>query len=619
MNTVTRPLSSCELCKKIIRLFPVMRNQARYLFAIIGLSLLTSLLVPLAPLPLKLLVDGVFATHQATDSSVLIDWANRFADSPGAIIWLAGAGSILLFLVSSGLGAATTWLWSRVGQQMTYHMAQLTFDKVNRLNPFYQTRHTTGDLISRTTSDNYSVFVVVQSILIGPPAAVATMIFTALIAWQMDQLLTIVCVVAIPAVVLIARFFGNLLRLRSRIERESKSNLLAFIHQTLTSIPVVQAFDKRNQNNLDFEQISEQAVMHARRNVLAGGIYTLLNGFTLTFAAAVVLLIGGWKVLNGQLSIGSLLVFLTYSQSMQQVTESLSNSYATLKGAEAGLDRIGEILDTGPLVSEHPNAIELAYESGDRGLAVEFKDVGFAYENDQAVLDGIDLKIRAGETVALVGSSGSGKSTMASLLLRFYDPHQGKITVDGKDAREYTLSSLRRAISVVMQEPFLMPMSVSENIAFGRPEANRADIVKAARLANADEFISQLPDGYDTELGERGTTLSGGQRQRIAIARALLKDAPILLLDEPTSALDVKSEGLLLEAIQRLRSGRTTLIIAHRLSTIRDADRIAVLEQGQLIETGTHEQLMVARGRYHQLWNINLALPDARSEDIDVV
>jgi len=619
LNAVTALLPGCELCGKIARLLPVMRNQSRNLTVILVLSLLTSLLIPLAPLPLKLLVDVVFATEPAAVSTVPVDWTGRFAENKGAIVWLAGVGSILLFVVSSGLGAATTWMWSRVGQQMTYHMAQITFDKVGRLNPFYQTRYATGDLISRTTFDNYSVFAVAQSLLIGPPTALATIIFTAVIAWQLDQLLTVVCVVAIPLVAAIARFFGNLLRSRSRTEREAKSKLLSFVHQTLTTIPVVQAFDKRFQNKHEFVRISEQAVVQARRNVMTGGLYTLLNGFTLTFAAALVLLIGGWKVLEGQLSIGSLLVFLTYSQSMQRVTESLGNNYAALKGAEAGLDRIGEILDTAPLVSERPDATELANESGSRGLPVEFEDVNFSYEGDSVVLDAINLKVMAGETVALVGSSGSGKSTMASLLLRFYDPHQGRILVDGKDARDFTLSSLRAAISVVMQEPFLMPMSVAENIAFGRPDASRAEIIEAARLSNAHEFISQLPDGYDTELGERGTSLSGGQRQRIAIARALLKDAPVLLMDEPTSALDVNTESLLLEALERLWSGRTTLIIAHRLSTIRNADRIAVLDKGRLVETGSHEQLMAVRGRYYQLWHTSLAVPGSKAENVDVV
>jgi len=619
VNAVIRLLSGCELCGKIARLLPVMQKQSKSLAIIFGLSVLTALLVPLAPLPLKLLVDVVFTTEQATVSNTLVDWVHRFAESKVAIIWLAGTGSILLFLASAGLGAGSTWMWSRVGQQMTYHMAQITFDKVGRLNPFYQSRFATGDLISRTTFDNYSVFVVTQSLLIGPPTALATMIFTAVIAWQLDHLLTIVCVVAIPAVALIARLFGDLLRSRSRSERDSRSNLLSFVHQSLTSIPIVQAFDKRVENKREFERIADLAVVQTRRNVLAGGLYTLLNGFTLTFAAALVLLIGGWKVLDGQLSIGSLLVFLAYSQSMQQVTESLCNSYAALKGAEAGLDRIGEVLDTAPSVSERIDAIELVAQSGTQGLSIEFDDIGFSYDSGAIVLDGIDLTVKAGETVALVGSSGSGKSTLASLLLRFYDPHQGRILVDGIDARDYTLVSLRAAISVVMQEPFLLPMSVSENIAFARPEASHTEIVEAARLANADDFISQLADGYDTEIGEHGASLSGGQRQRIAIARALLKDSPILLMDEPTSALDVKTENQLLEALETLRKGRTTLIIAHRLSTIRDADRIAVLDNGLLVETGSHEQLMAACGHYHQLWHTSLAETAADLEEFDAV
>jgi ATP-binding cassette, subfamily B, bacterial len=278
----------------------------------------------------------------------------------------------------------------------------------------------------------------------------------------------------------------------------------------------------------------------------------------------------------------------------------VTGTYTTLQGVRPSIDRVAQVLDARVDVEDRRGAVVLDRVSGD----LAFEGVSFGYEGGRPVLRGVSFAARPGEVVAVVGPTGAGKSTLASLVPRFFDPDEGRVVLDGRDLRELRLGQVRGSVSLVLQESFLFPFSVAENIAYGRPGASREEIVRAARAARADEFVSRLPAGYDTVLGERGATLSGGERQRLAIARALLKDAPVLVLDEPTSALDAETEGLLLEALDRLMAGRTTVIIAHRLSTIRKADQILVLRDGQIVERGRHQELINAGGHYARMHHI---------------
>jgi ATP-binding cassette subfamily B protein len=398
-----------------------------------------------------------------------------------------------------------------------------------------------------------------------------------------------------------AALFGNWLKVIARRRSEARSRLMAHVQQTLGALPLVQAFVGEERNRHQFRKLARSIVGLAQHGSLVKDGARLLNGSATAIAMAVVLWMGSRRTLDGTMSLGSLIVFLAYARSLGGAFRQLAQTFLGLKTAEGQLERVLEVLESVETVVEAPDARTLPPARNGRGRQMRLEGVCFGYAPGQSVLRDVTLEIAPGETLALVGPTGAGKTTIASLLPRFFDPWRGRVLMDGMDLRSLKIASLRAQISLVLQEPFLFPISVAANIAYGHPHATHGQIVAAAVAAGADDFIRRLPEGYDTVLGDRGASLSGGEGQRLAIARAILKDAPMLILDEPTAALDAATEVAVMEALQRLTAGRTTLIIAHRLSTVRRADRIVVVDDGRVIESGSHDELLRAGGHYRTM------------------
>jgi ATP-binding cassette subfamily B protein/subfamily B ATP-binding cassette protein MsbA len=431
------------------------------------------------------------------------------------------------------------------------------------------------------------------------------------IMWKLDPGMTLLALAVAPMMVwTLHRYSGQMMQ--SNYEQQDlEGGLYNTVEQTLSGINVVQAFGREEAADRRYRASADGALAATMK---AAGVqlrYKVQSGFAVAIGTAGVLWISGERAISGHLTTGTIIVFMSYLASLYGPLEALMFTSATIHSAAGSGRRVLEILEADPEVEDHPGAPRLGPAQGH----LQFKGVTFGYEPNRPVLRDLSLEIRPGECVAIVGPTGAGKSTLAGLVLRFFDPWAGSVSIDGQDLRAVALRSVRDQVSLVLQESFLFPVSIADNIAYGRPRASRGQVVAAAAAAGVDTFIRALPDGYDTVIGERGATLSGGERQRIAIARALLKDAPILILDEPTSALDAATEADIVAGLERLMAGRTTLIIAHRLSTVRRADRIAVLREGTVVEVGTERALMRHRGHYQRLHNLQfgfLPRPKAR-------
>jgi ATP-binding cassette, subfamily B, bacterial len=423
------------------------------------------------------------------------------------------------------------------------------------------------------------------------------------VMWRMEPRLTLLSVAVAPWLVVVLRRYMTPMLDRSYEQQEAEGRIYEVLERTLTSLPVVQAFGREPACDTEFARATNAAIDTAAESTLVGLKFKVLIGLGTAVGTAAIIWFGAQRVLDGQLTVGSILVFLAYLTALYGPLETVMYAPSTTQGAAGSARRVLEIFDTDREVDDRPDARPIGRPAGH----IHFERVTFGYDAGRPTLHAIDLEIQPGETVAVIGPTGAGKSTLASLLPRFHDPWSGRVTLDGVDLRDVQVKSLRSQVAVVLQEPFLFPMSIADNIAYARPHATRAEIEAAARAANADAFIGRLPRGYDTVIGERGATLSGGERQRLSIARAILKDAPILILDEPTSAIDSLTEVSLLEAIRRLMKGRTTLIIAHRMSTIAGADCIVALERGRIVERGSHAELLRRGGVYARYYAMQSA------------
>ncbi len=558
----------------------------------------------LKPLPMKLLVDNVLnQIPLETTIARLVEIIPGAASREGLLIWLVAA-TILLFVLGWALDLASTYSKIGFGQRMVYDLAEDLYRHLQRLSIKFHSRKSTGDLIRRVTTDTASVSAIVNDALLPVPVAVFTIISMFVIMWQMDAALTMLALIVVPFMILTVRVYSGPMHELGYRQKEAEGEIYTVVEQTLSSMPAVHAFGREDMNDQRLSEVADRTLEATIDSNKVQLRFKVLTGLATAAGTAGIIWIGGSHVLAGQLTVGSILVFIAYLGSLYGPLDTLMYTSMTINYAAGSGRRVMEVLDTAQEVEDHPDATSLPTVKGH----VRIENVTFGYEANRTILKNISVEALPGETIAIVGPTGAGKSTLVSLIPRFFDPQEGKVQIDGADIRDIKLNSLRKNIGIVLQEPFLFPLTIAENIAYGSPDATAEEIEGAARDANAHQFIEAMPEGYDTIIGERGATLSGGERQRLSIARAILKNAPILILDEPTSALDAQTEGLILEALERLKKGRTTFIIAHRLSTVRRADQIVVVESGRIVDTGNHDELIVKNGLYTSLYETQFGL-----------
>ncbi len=551
----------------------------------------------LRPWPTKLLVDSVLGLQPVPPE--LDRWLAALpgpAGVDGLLLWVC-LSTVLLFLVGTFISMATTYINVGIGQRMTFDLAGDLFLHLQRLSLGFHGRHRVGDMIARVNGDAGSLRTLILGVILGLLQSVLTLITVFVIMWQLDPTLTLVSLSVVPLLVLAIKLFGQPMKDRNWERRDLEGHMMSLVQQVLNAIPAVQAFTREELEHDRFRGYADRIVRAYQRSTYADLWFKLFVGLVTTVATAAIMWLGARYVLEGRTTVGTILVFLAYLAGLYAPLNSIVHTATAWQATTVHSDRVLEILETPRDVPELPDARNARL----RGH-VRYEDVTFGYTPDRPILKRVSLEARPGEVVAIVGPTGAGKTTLVNLLARFFDPWSGRVTIDGVDVRHLRVRSLREQVAIVLQEPFIFPLTVAENIAYGRPDATREEIVAAAVAANADDFIRRLPEGYDTVVGERGATLSGGEKQRLSIARAFLKDAPILVLDEPTSALDARTEALLLDALGRLMEHRTTFVIAHRLSTIRNADRILVLDRGEIVEQGRHWELMAAEGLYAGLY-----------------
>jgi ATP-binding cassette, subfamily B, bacterial len=577
------------------------------MIAKIGLDLLK-------PWPMKVLVDSGLGDQPLSPALAALAALLPGADAREGMIGWSAAATVILFLLAWALGVAASYANIGFGQRMVYDLATDLFSHLQRLSLRFHSRQSVGDSIRRVTTDCGCVSVIVKDALLPFVASLVTLVVMFIVMWRMEPRLTLVSVAVVPWLVLVLRRYMTPMLERSYEQQEAEGRIYDVIERTLSALPVVQAFGHEPACDRALARATDAAADRAVASTVVGLKFKVLTGLGTACGTAAIVWLGAQSVLDGRLTVGGILVFLAYLTALYGPLEALMYAPSTTQGAAGSARRVLEVLETRNDVEDRPDARKVKRISGH----LRIEHVTFGYDRGRPVLNDVSLEVRPDETVAIVGPTGVGKSTLISLLPRFYDPWRGRITVDGIDLRDIELKSLRSQVAVVLQEPFLFPMSIAENIAYGRPHVSRREIEAAAVAAKAHAFIARLPQGYDTVVGERGATLSGGERQRLSVARAILKDAPILILDEPTSAVDAETEASVLAALDRLLKGRAAIIIAHRMSTIAKASCIVALEGGRIVETGTHPELLRRGGvyaRYHAMHTAPAsARPDADAE-----
>ena len=576
-----------RLARKILgRLVPY-----RWLFASALLQVLGIGLLELAkPWPLKIVVDDVLGGRS-------LGWAGVGTLGRPALLAVACLALVAIYGLLGVLSVTSNYATIKVGQQMVNDFRSELYAHLQRLSLAFHSRRQVGDLLYRLTSDTFAIQTLTMNGFFPVITSVVLLVGMLGVMLRLDWVLTLIALAVVPLL------FGAIVMLSRRITvlatdaRIKESAVWAIAQRTIGAIRVIQAFTTEEEEHRRFVATSGASLAANLRLYTSQTVYTAFVNVVVAAGTAAVLWFGVTHVLAGKLTVGEVLVFTSYLASLYAPINSLMQTYGLVQGARVGAERVFEILETAPDLRDGTRPLAREEVRG----AVTFEAVRFGYDPAQRVLEGVDFHVRAGEVVAIVGATGAGKTTLVSLVPRFYDPTAGRVLLDGIDVRDFQLKALRQQVAMVLQPPLVFPTTVRDNIAYGRPDATASAIEGAAHVAQLDDFLERLPEGLDTVVGEAGATLSAGEQLRITIARAVLRDAPILILDEPTSALDATTEARVMQGLEALMAGRTTFVIAHRLSTVRRADVILVLDAGRIVEQGTFTELVARGGHFARL------------------
>jgi ATP-binding cassette subfamily B protein len=582
-----------ELWKALPRVKPYLRPYRRLLIGVMSLTLLTAVFGLAEPWPLAIILNQVL--HEQHPTGIV-----EFLFGSDPTIWVVLTAMVtarfLIIVFGNAFTVLSHYLGAKAEQNMVMDLRSDLFAHAQRLSFTFHDQRQTGALMSKI---NTQAAAVGNIVMVVPPIAEATLTLIGMlaIATLIDWQLSLLSLLVVPLLFWSFGVYGARIVPRVQKVQRLEWRSLSIVHEAMAMLRVIVSFGREDYEHRRFREQGQTAVDERVKLTVSQSLYTLGVQTATAAGTSLILGVGAWHVIQGKITVGELIVLMTYIASVYKPLEQISTTVGTIHEELVQFNSSLDLLDTDPEVKEKPDAVELDRARGH--VAVE--GLGFSYQGRTNTLEEVSLEAQPGERIAVVGHTGAGKSTLMSLLIRFYDPATGCVKLDGVDLRDLKLSSLREQISVVLQEPLLFSGTIEENIRYGQLDATTDQVIDAARAANAHDFIGGLPRGYETQLGERGAQLSGGERQRICVARAFLKDAPVLILDEPTSSIDSRTEGVILDALDDLMEGRTSFMIAHRLSTVRHADQILVMENGRIVERGTHEELLRKGVVYRQL------------------
>ncbi len=586
----------------------LLRPYRSWLLIIFAAMLLQTVMSLAAPWPLKIVIDNVVGGHKTPEWLAALHISIMRGD-PLELAAIAAVGLVVIAAIGAVASYIENYYTESVAQWVAYDLRNRMYDHLQRLSLAYYDSHQLGTILSTLIDDVKTIQAFASSGTLGILVDLLTIVGMLGIMFWLNWDFALIAVAVTPFLLLFVARINRVVKKATHEVRKRQSDVMAVVQQGLESARVVRAFGAQATEEAHLKEVSRATVDAA---LAARRVKSLLSPavtIAVAFCTGFVLYRGTALILSNAMTVGELTVFLAYLSKFFKPVQDLAKMSSTIAQTAVAIERIQTILDTDMIVPERPGARAPGEIKGE----IVFEHVAFAYDPKAPVLKDVNLHIKPGQLVGVVGTTGGGKSTVVSLIPRFYDPSAGSVKIDGVDIRDYTLQGLRGCIGFVLQDTVLFKGTVRDNIAYGRPSATHEEIIEAAKAANADEFISRMPNGYDTEVGERGLTMSGGQRQRIGIARAIIRKTPILILDEPTAALDTESEKLVIEALERLMKGRTVITIAHRLSTIRNAHKIIVLKDGLVAEQGTHDELVAANGVYAELHRIQVEEAPAKA------